>query len=335
MRWVFALLCSTALAPCSCASALAQSAPEGAREREHEHTPPSFLSVTRAEGAESCPDAEALREHVDRLRGHQATREPSAYRVRFSYHGGVFRADIRVGESPGARVLRDRRSTCASLEQATALTLALLLDSDASELPPEKNEPEPERPPAVEQPPARDQGPAQPDRRKNATHFALSLGGGALFGVVQPVAPTVLGELGIGVNRFRTGIGVLWLPTQTREFGPGQLRQKLFSGVARTCLTAVQANQTRFDLCSGIYAGLLTVEASDYTRNGSADKAWLAVPLGFALATTSSPVGVEVAASALIPLRRNDFSIDNLGVAYASWPVGMLLSMRAVGVWLL
>jgi hypothetical protein len=45
--------------------------------------------------------------------------------------------------------------------------------------------------------------------------------------------------------------------------------------------------------------------------------------------------GVEVAAGALLPLRRNDFSIDNLGVAYQSWHVGMLLSMRAVGSWLL
>lgn len=291
--------------------------------------------MTRAEGAESCPDTEALRQHVDRLRGHQATSEPSAYRVRFSYHAGVFRADIQVGESSGARVLRDRRRTCASLEQATALTLALLLDSDASALPPDKNEPGPAEPPHVsEQPPAPVPRPTEQDPR-NAAHFALALGGGALFGVVQPVAPTVLGELGIGVKRFRTGIGVLWMPTQTRDFGPGQLRQQLVSGVARTCVTALHAKQARFDLCSGIYAGLLKVRASDYTRNGSADKAWLAVPLGFALATTSSPVRVEVAASALVPLRRNDFSIDNLGVAYESWPVGMLLSMRAVGVLLL
>ena len=105
--------------------------------------------------------------------------------------------------------------------------------------------------------------------------------------------------------------------------------------MARTCLTAARSAQVRFDVCSGIYAGLLKVQADRYTRNGSADKAWLAVPLGVALTTTSSPVGVEVDASALLPLRRNDFSIDNLGVAYESWPVGMLLSMRAVGLWLL
>jgi hypothetical protein len=333
MRWVFASLCWIGLGPWLAAAAQAQS-PAGAR-REREPQSPHFLSVTRDEGAESCPDTEALRRHVDRLRGRQATSEPFAYRVRFSQRNGVFRADIEVGAGGAARVLRDRRATCASLEQATALTLALLLDSDASELPPEKVEPTPVEPRAAELPSAHDHPAPAPARGNSAAHLALSLGGGALFGVVQPVALTVQADLGIGVNRFRTGIGVLWMPTQTRDFGPGRLRETLLSGVARTCLTATRSAQLRFDLCSGIYAGLLHVQARGYTRDGSADKAWLAVPIGATLTTTSSPVGVELGASALLPLRRNDFSIDNLGVAYESWRVGTLLSLRAVGLWLL
>ena len=332
MRWVFSLLASLGLVPCALAAAQAQSAPDVSPESSSQ--PSSSLSVTRGEGAESCPDTKALRAHVDRLRGHQATSEPSAYHVRFSRSGTVFRADIRVGASNGARVLRDRRATCASLEQATALTLALLLDSDLSALPPEKPEPEPEPPRAAEPPKPLDR-PAPEPVRPNAAHLALSLGGGVMFGVVQPVAPTVLAELGIGVKRFRTGIGVLWMPSQTRDFGPGQLRQTLLSGVARTCLTALRTSDARFDLCSGIYAGLLQVRAYNYTRNDSADKAWLAVPVGVSLTTISAPVGVEIGASALFPLRRNDFSIDNLGVAYASSLVGALLSMRAVGTWIL
>lgn len=333
MRWVFASLCSLGLVLPFAAAAQAQSAPDA----NHQAEASASLSVTREEGAESCPDTEALRAHVERLRGHQTTSEPSAYHVRFSRRGGVFRAEIRVGTSAGARVLRDRRATCASLEQATALTLALLFDSDLSVLPSEKTErePEPTEPRAVEEPAKPLDRPTPEPVQPNASHLALSLGGGALFGVVQPVAPTALGEIGIGVKRFRTGIGVLWMPQQTRDFGPGQLRQTLLSGVARTCLTAARLSAVRFDLCSGIYAGLLKVRAYNYTRNDSADKTWLAVPVGVALSTTSTPVGVEVGASALFPLRRNDFSIDNLGVAFESWHVGMLLSMRAVGTWIL
>ncbi|HEX2876816.1 MAG TPA: hypothetical protein VHP33_36440 [Polyangiaceae bacterium] len=334
MRWVFASPCSTGLVLSLAAAAQAQSAPEASHERPGAVAPQASASlrVTREEGAESCPDTETLRAHVEQLRGHQTTSEPSAYHVRFSRRGGVFRAEIRVGAGTGARVLRDRRATCASLEQATALTLALLFDSDLSALPSDKTETETEQPRAVELPKPPDRPTPEPVR-PNAVHLALSLGGAALFGVVQPVAPTALGEIGIGVNRFRTGIGVLWMPQQARDFGPGQLRQTLLSGVARTCLTAARSSAVRFDLCSGIYAGLLKVRAYAYTRNDSADKAWLAVPAGVSLTTTSAPIGVEVGASALFPLRRNDFSIDNLGVAFESWHVGMLLSMRAVGTW--
>lgn len=318
MRWVFALW-FTLLLLTSAATARAQS----------DASSTALLSVTREEGAESCPDAETLTAHVERVRGDQATGASSAYRVRFSYRGGVFRAAIQVGEATGTRVLSDRGATCASLEQATAVTLALLLDSDLREPEPAPVEPPP--PPRVvevEPPPA-------PKPSTKAVSLTLSLGAGGLVGVVQPVVPTALAELGIGVDRFRTNIGVLWMPSQTLDFGPGVLDETLLAGTARTCLSAWRGTAMRFDLCSGIYAGLLRVEARGYTENNVVEKTWLAVPLGFAIATSSSPVGVELGASALLPLRRNDFAIDYLGVAYESWPVGMLLSLRMVGTWVL
>ncbi len=290
----------------------------------------ALLSVTREEGAESCPDAETLTAHVERVRGAQATGASSAYRVRFSYRGGVFRAAIQVGEATGTRVLSDRGATCASLEQATAVTLALLLDSDLR-----APEAEPSEPPAAQPKATPPAPPPEPKPSPTAVSLTLSLGGGGLMGVVQPVVPTAIAELGIGVDRFRTNIGVLWMPSRTLDFGPGSLDETLLAGAARMCLSAWRGGGLRFDLCSGIYAGRLRVEARGYTLNDTVQKTWLAVPLGVALATSSSPVGLELGASALLPLRRNDFSIDYLGVAYESWPVGMLLSLRMVGTWLL
>lgn len=295
----------------------------------------SFLSVTREPGAEGCPDSDALSEHVNRVRGLQATRATGTYHVTFSFRAGVYRAAIRFGGTQAQRVLRDRGSTCASLEQATALTLALLLDSDASALPAEEEEPplRVEPPPAPPQPP-----PPEPDHEQpkpSAAHVSLllSAGGGALSGVVNPIAPAVTGELGLSTARFRAHVGVLWVPEQTLDLAPGTVNETLFSGVARMCLSAWQGQRSRLDLCSGIYAGLVSVEANGYTRNDDAKKPWLALPLELAFLTTSSPIGVELGASALVPLRRSDFSIDNLGVAYESWPVGLLVSMRAVGSW--
>jgi hypothetical protein len=234
-------------------------------------------------------------------------------------------------------VLRDRGSTCASLEQATALTLALLLDSDDSELPLEEPEPEPApAPPALEPPkPFEDARTEKPRARHANVNLMLAAGGAGLSGVLSPIAPAIVGELGIGVGRFRAHVGALWVPEQTLDLTPGTVNETLLSAVARMCLAPWQGPHLRLDLCSGVYAGLLKVEANGYTRNDRVDKAWLAVPLELSLLTTASPMGVELGVSGLLPLRRNDFSIDNLGVAYESWPVGLLVSMRAVGSWLL
>jgi len=294
------------------------------------------LSVTREAGAEGCPDTDTLSEHVHRVRGQQATSVTGAYHVSFSFQGGVFRASIRVGSAQGQRVLRDRGATCASLEQATALTLALLLDSDASALPPEEEEPEPipvEPPPKPR--PDSVAAAAPPPAQHADVSLMLAAGGGGLGGVLNPIAPAIVGELGIGVGRFRAHVGALWVPEQTLDLPPGTLNETLLSGVARMCLAPWRGQRMRFDLCSGVYAGLFKVQANGFTRDGEANQAWLAVPLEMALLTTTSPMGVELGASALFPLRRNDFSIDNLGVAYESRAVGLLFSMRAVGSWIL
>src|SRR5205814_2252782 len=146
--------------------------------------------------------------------------------------------------------------------------------------------------------------------------LSLSVGGGALLGVVTSAAPALVGDVGISVARFRTTLGVVWVPETSLDFGPGRVQQTLLGGAARSCLAAVQSSDVRLDLCSGVYAGLVQVSAQGYTRNGTASKAWLALPLQVAFSTSSQPIGVELGASALLPLRRSDFAIDNLGVAY-------------------
>lgn len=328
MRSAFARLFCLSLWLLAARPALAQSETDTAR------TQPTVVSVAREDGAESCPDTQALVEHVQRVRGHEATGEPSTYHVSFSRRGGVFSAAIRVGSSSGVRVLRDRGQTCASLEQATALTLALLLDSDAHDLPEEVHEAETETP-APAPAPAPLPAPSAVPEPTEPLRFALSFGGAGVFGVVQTAAPAALADVGLFAHRFHTSLGVLWLPTQKLDFGPGQLQESWVSGVARSCYAALGGANLHLDLCSGLYVGVTRVKAKGYTRNESVSRTWLAVPLELSLATSASPVGVELGASALLPLRQSDFAIDHLGTAYASWPVGMLVSLRAVGSWLL
>ncbi|MDF3068134.1 MAG: hypothetical protein K0R38_3735 [Polyangiaceae bacterium] len=335
MRSVFALLTAVYLLAGLTRANLARAQASDASTRDDTAPTPS-LSVTREQGAEACPDTAELSEHVARLRGQSATGAQSAYHVTFSREGGVYRAAIRMGGAGSVRVLRDRGQTCASLEQATALTVALLLDSDAHDLTVEEHDREPEpEPPAAPMPPPPTLPWRAPPEPRSTVRMALSFGGAGLFGVVQTAAPAALADAGLFVNRFHTGVGVLWMPTQKVDLAPGQLRETLLSGVARTCYAALHRRELRFELCTGIYAGLLRVEARGYTRSDVVKRAWLAVPLELSLSTAASPVGVELGATVLLPVRQSDFAIDNLGTAYESWPVGMLLSLRAVGSWLL
>ncbi|WP_148313287.1 hypothetical protein [Sorangium cellulosum] len=325
-----------------------------------------FLSVTRGAGAEGCPDAARLIARVEQLRGRPETGAIGAYAVSFTRGDDGFRASIRSGS--GARELRDRGGSCAALEQATAVTLALLLDSDAREPPSQAPEadaggetasgapamaagapataagaPAPSQasaavPPARREPPGAGGGAREheaPSPEGGATRLTLAAGAAGLFGVVRPFAPALSAEAGIGGARWRATIGALWLVPQTLRHGPGELRETLLGGAARVCFAAAGSEALRFDVCSGIHAGRLQVAASGYTRNDVAEEAWLAVPLELSLSRLSGPLGFDVGAAALLPLRRNDFSVDGVGVAYSSPPVGALVSLRGVGAWVL
>lgn len=319
-----------------------------------------FLSVTRGAGAEICPDAARLIELVEQLRGRPETGASSVYLVDFTRDADGFRASIRSGS--GARELRDRSRSCAGLEQATAVTLALLLDSDAREPSAQAPEagagaepspaaeaaaPAPEAPaPSREAPadtalarpePAEPGGGAPvdeaPSLERGATRLTLAAGAAGLFGVVRPFAPALSAELGIGRARFRAAIGALWLVPQTLEHGPGELRETMLGGAVRACFATAGVGALRFDVCSGVHAGRLKVAASGFTRNDAVEKTWLAVPIELSLASLAGPLGFEVGAAALVPLRRDDFSVDGVGVAYRSPPVGALVSLRGVGSW--
>ncbi|WP_437531522.1 hypothetical protein WME79_02795 [Sorangium sp. So ce726] len=308
--------------------------------------------MTRGAGAESCPDAARLIERVEQLRGRPETGASGSYLVEFTRDADGFRASIRSGT--GARELRDRSRGCSGLEQATAVTLALLLDSDAREPSsrapeadvgagaspaPEAAAPAPEAAAAAISRP-RPAGPGGGERENEApsagrtpTRLTLAVGAIGLFGVVRPFAPALSAEVGIGGARLRATMGALWLVPQTLEHGPGELRETMLGGVGRACMAAAGSEALRFDVCSGIHAGWQKAVASGYTRNDVAEKMWLAVPLELSLASLTGPIGLDVSASALLPLRRSDFSVDGVGVAYSSLPIGALVSVRGLGIW--
>jgi hypothetical protein len=283
------------------------------------------LMVERGVGAEVCPDADALALRVEVIRGRSTRDVAGTYRVSFVRKEEGFAAVISTGPTgANVRTLENNGPTCAELAKATALTLALLFDSDVAV----KKPPEPAvtiAPPPPPPPPP----PEQPRFRRDAT---LSLGATGLAGVLRPALPAATAEAGIAGSRWRMSLGVLWAVPQTLELGPGQVNEQLVSGSIRTCFAPYRQGALRFDVCSGAFVGLVTAEAEGFTRNERHTRPWVAVPFELVLAWWSTPIGWELGAAGLLPVRRQDFSVDGLGVAYKSPQVGGMLSLRVVGM---
>ncbi|HMI93074.1 MAG TPA: hypothetical protein VK509_17005 [Polyangiales bacterium] len=312
------------------------------------------LWVQREPGAELCADADALLARIEQLRGRPDAGASAGYRVVFARGADGFTATIAAGADPArTRELRDQGATCAALEHATALSLALLLDSDAREstqraaereraaqAPPPAIKPRAAiaRPAGTQLDPAPDPGDGEADavdaaQRRMALRAQLSLGLGGAFGVLRPLAPAFSLELGLGAGRLRGALSGLFVPTQTHEFGAGSVAETLWAGAARACVAPWLGSSLRLDGCSGLYAGALHARAEGFTRNDGATRLWLALPIELALSSTWLPAGWELSAALLWPLQRDDFSIAGAGTAYPSPKLAALVTLRGYLAW--
>ena len=283
------------------------------------------LFVDRGAGAEQCPDAEALTLRIEQIRGRSQRELASTYRVSFVRKEDGFTAIISTGPTgANVRTLENAGTTCTMLGNATALTLALLFDSDVREKKKRETPAVTAAPITILPPP-----PPPPRYRIDATLALSALG---LVGVLRPASLGGAAEAGIAGRRWRMSLGAIWALPQSIDFGPGTVREELLSGVARTCFAPVRQGWLRIDVCSGAVVGLVTAEAVGFTSNERHTRPWVAVPVELAVGGWSSPVAWEIAAGALFALRRQDFSIEGLGIAYKSPPVGGMLSFRVIGL---
>ena len=291
------------------------------------------LRVERAAGAEDCPDALSLSQRVAAIRGRPEVATSTSYEVGFTHTADTFSATIRSGPNgESQRILEGRGLTCAALAQATAVTLALLFDSEVDSSPATEPEPPPVAPPPkLDNPLAPPIEIEQPSARPRVDN-TFSLGAGGLGFALRPLSPAFTGELGLRIDGFRVGLGVLWNPPQAVALGPGRVNEFLLSGTARTCVALSRAESLQLDVCSGLFAGAVTAHAEGFTRNSRRVRSWLAIPFELSLADFSGHVGWELSAAALGSLVHHDFEVEGLGVAYQSPRFAGMLTLRAFGL---
>jgi hypothetical protein len=289
------------------------------------------LEVSLGPGAESCPDAAALLERIERIRSSPARADQPAYRVSFARDAAGMRAEIVREDTSASRALADQASDCAALAQATAVTLALLFDADT-----QANEAQP-APSLAAPPPVITRSVETEGAPRSALRSSIALGAGALLGVTRPMAPAVTLELDLRSALFRATLGALYAPAIALDFGDGRVDESLLAGSLYACVAPLAWSGPqapwRFDLCPGAWLGALQARASGFDENGDSTRSWSALALDARISHVPAPLGAELAITLLIPLRRQDFAIDNAGVAYASWPVAMLVTLRGALGW--
>jgi hypothetical protein len=295
------------------------------------------LTVERSERAGDCPDAPALTRQVEHILQRALKTDPASaeleVQVRFSWSRDQYWADVvSRGPKPGERVLRDRGQSCAALAEAVSVAIALLLDrelasrvsgADEQRLPSDAAAP---KPPALAKPVSNAERASQ--RAPASLELRAALEAGGALGLVGKSSALLAEELGV---RFQSGIvldaGFSAVLPRTMPFGEGSVRTTLLFGTARACYA--WGERFRVGPCASFGIGQLRGVGIGYPSVASQNLTWTAFGAG---AVAEGPMWERVfwgiSGTLWLPSQRSSFSVQNVGTAWESSPVGGALALR-------
>jgi hypothetical protein len=240
-------------------------------------------------------------------------------RVTISFDRGREGYRVRIemrGENAGSRELTDPNTACSSLAQATALTIALILDPNAT-------------PPPSPPPPA----PSEPKPREEAGPpwaLAAFVSGGAALGIVRPAAPfAMLGLTASPSPFFSLNVSGVLVPSQSLSLPPGSVDVSLTGGAAQLCVLPL-GSHVRLGACAGAAVAVLSASGWGYTSESSARRPLVGALFGLlAEGSLVGPAGWMAHVDGFAPIHRESFGIAGAGVAYEEPPIGGLASIGA------
>lgn len=294
------------------------------------------LVVQRAPEASDCPDAPALAAMIARLTSKApepadvAPAGAERFDVEFSRGATRYRVVVRTrGSRAGVRTLDDPGATCASLAEATALTIAVIVDPEGVKLA------EPATPPEAAQAPlppvAETQAPPPAAVPPPPAAFRWAIGVearvGAAIAILREVAPT--GTLAVELRPssiVSVEVGALFIPSQSLALERGSVDVWLLAGAANACVWPY-AEAARVGACIGLAAGTVRADGRGYPTESGASRPWLAANAALA---AGGPIAWRVGwtgrAGVVVPTRRESFGIEGAGVAYEAPSVGGLVA---------
>lgn len=284
------------------------------------------IVVTRAPGAEDCPSAQQFSRQVEEIVGRPLTSAeaaPSAIlvQVAFSRASQGYEARVQLtGQRQGERLLRDSGSTCDDLGDAVAIATALLFDQVST-------------PPASESR-AASVGPSH-SLEPRTRPFGLWLDGrvGVGLGLVSGPTWTMGGALGaeFGSDTLLE-LGAAMTTPRTLAFGSGAVRVRLRYAELGFFQALTAGRALRVGPSAALLFGVTTGVGENYPLSNTASLPWLAVAVGLrADFRVSRVLSVSARAQAVVPTRKQVFSVGYAGAAYESGPVAALADI-AFGV---
>ncbi|WP_437661558.1 hypothetical protein [Sorangium sp. So ce1182] len=241
------------------------------------------------------------------------------YEVHFLRTGATYTAVLQAG-GRARQLSSEPGAACDELVGALALTIAILLDSEAT---PATASAPVERAPAALAPAA--PAPPPPPLPARGWDVSAELGAAGTVGVLDPLRPAVMGELSLRRRAWSAGLGAVWLPRQEIDVTPGAASIGLVAAAARGCATITgELDGFRLSACAASLLGAVHGAGKGFAPDREASAPWFAVG-GSAIAEGplfgTRALGWSARATLLVPVSRARFTVDRRSGSEAGAPV--------------
>jgi len=295
------------------------------------------LVVARAEGSQDCPDAAALAEQVRRIAGAKVISAELAEAPfetwvqvtitrNFSGYGALISTS---GARHGSRTLEDVGPTCASLADAIAVTLAIILDPHANGPVPKKSEcaPVPAQPTESKLEP--------PTKPLHSQSFFLDANAGATVNVLDHAVPFLAGDVGFRLTpAWSLSLGGGYVFSDTTASPGGEVELSLAYADLGACGRGFgRSDDVHLDWCLAAMLGSLRGSGRGYAAGFSRSAFWLAAAVGPQVSFPFTPsLSCVLTGEAVLPLSRNGFEVEYGGAKNLAFRPGGVSLLVSLGV---
>ena len=313
--------------------------------RADDAPPGAFRLVwVRGERTESCAGAAAIMQGVSQRLGKNVFSESALRSIEavLQHEGDLWEVHIYVrdadGKLNGSRILTSRTPTCASIEAAATLAIALAIDPEAAFRPPPPTSPSPSAPapaptPAPTPAPAPAPAPAlapplpppphcpverpcpppssSPPFPPPSSVGSVSLRAVVAFGLLPATSPGLALSADVPAYRWlHASAGVLYLPEQRTPATP-DVAFGMTAAWLGACARPWDSSRASLSLCAAAMAGGIHSVVYALEPDSPGERPWAGASLDATLRVRLvGPLEAELGADLVFPITRYPFAVS-------------------------